>query len=162
MVKEGAAEAVKLEVNPKQLDCVSGIIDSGIPVMAHIGFTPQSVHQLGGYKIQGKGEAAANEMIDLAKELETMGAFAILLEMVPKSVSQRIHAAVSIPVIGIGAGPHVDGQVLVSHDLLGLSDGFVPRFVKQYASIGQTIKDAFKSFKEDVNSQEFPSSEHSF
>ena len=162
LVKEGGAEAVKVEVNPHQLDYVDAIIKMGIPVMGHIGFTPQSVHQLGGYKVQGKTEEDAKQLLELAMQLEEMGCFSILLEMVPTEVSKAIQLACKVPVIGIGAGPYCDGQVLVTHDLLGFSGSFSPRFVKQYAQLGQDISDAFRAFKLDVESGDFPKEEHGY
>ncbi|MBT5856141.1 3-methyl-2-oxobutanoate hydroxymethyltransferase [bacterium] len=162
LIKETGAGAVKLEVNPSQLDSVKGIIDMGIPVMGHIGFTPQAVHQIGGYKIQGKTEEAAQELLTLAQELEKIGCFAVLMEMVPSSVSKTITDSLSIPTIGIGAGPHCSGQVLVTNDLLGLTLGKTAKFVKAYAQVAETSTTAIQAYKADVDSGQFPTDAHSY
>jgi len=162
LVKEGGAEAVKAEINPAQMSHIQAIIDMGIPVMAHIGFTPQSIHQLGGYKVQGRSEKDALALIDLAHELADMGVFAVLLEMVPLKVSQTITKELGVPTIGIGAGPHCDGQVLVTQDLLGIESGFQPKFVKQYAELGKIMSGAISQFKNEVEKSKFPTERHSF
>jgi len=131
-------------------------------VMGHVGLTPQSVHQFGGYRVQGKDPRDAGRLLEEARFLEECGCFAIVVEGVPWPLAQRITAALSIPTIGIGAGPHCDGQVLVVNDMLGLADGFAPRFVKKYAEVGQTMSRAFAEYIEDVRAGRFPDLEHSY
>ncbi len=162
LVKEGFAEAVKMEVNPAQLDHVKAVIDTGIPVMAHIGFTPQHVHQLGGYKIQGKTEEAKEALLSLATQLQSMGVFSLLMEMVPASLSKTLHDSLKIPTIGIGAGAHCDGQVLVTHDLLGLTQGKTPKFVRQYKNLAQETLSAIASYQSDIQNKRFPNDKESF
>jgi 3-methyl-2-oxobutanoate hydroxymethyltransferase len=162
LVKEGFAEAVKMEVNPAQLDHVKAVIDTGIPVMAHIGFTPQQVHQLGGYKIQGKTDEAKEALLSLATQLQAMGVFSILMEMVPASLSKTLHQSLEIPTIGIGAGPHCDGQVLVTHDLLGLTQGKTPKFVRQYKNLAQETISAIQAYQSDIQNKTFPNDKESF
>ena len=162
LVKEGHAEAVKMEVNPAQLDHVKAVIETGIPVMAHIGFTPQHVHQLGGYKIQGKTEEAQDSLITLATQLQEMGSFGILMEMVPSSLSKKLQTHLKVPTIGIGAGPHCDGQVLVTHDLLGLTQGKTPKFVRQYKNFADETLSAIQSYQNDIQNKHFPNEEESF
>jgi 3-methyl-2-oxobutanoate hydroxymethyltransferase len=162
LIKEGQAEAVKIEVNPSQLHHLEAVINAGIPVMAHIGFTPQAIHQIGGYKIQGKGEADAQKILDLALKLEAIGCFCVLLEMVPSSLSQKITKTLKIPTIGIGAGPHCSGQILVTHDVLGFSGQFTPKFVKKYQEIETLTAAAFDAFVSDVKTQAFPEEKHSY
>jgi 3-methyl-2-oxobutanoate hydroxymethyltransferase len=158
-LKEGSAHAVKLEGNHS--DLVHRLVDSGVPVMGHLGLTPQSVNQFGGYKVQGRSDEAADRILADAKTLEDAGAFAIVLECVPTDLAQRITASLSIPTIGIGAGPDCDGQVLVIQDLLGLTSR-IPRFVKRYANVADTIREAASEFMREVSSGEFPDSEHSY
>jgi len=160
-MKEGGAHAVKIEGNLSILPQVEKLALSGIPVMAHIGFTPQSEHQLGGYKIQGKGDNA-NELIEAAKAFEKAGAFALLIEMVPSDVATRITQAVSIPTVGIGAGSGCDAQVLVWQDMAGMRSQGLPRFVKQYADMRTILSNAAKAYREDVEQGTFPDKEHSF
>lgn len=155
LVAEGGAEAVKLE-GPRLAE-VRAIVAAGIPVMGHLGLTPQSLHLLGGYKVQGKTVAQARELLRQAKALEEAGVFALVLEGLPPSLGRAITAAVGIPTIGIGAGPHCDGQVLVLADLLGLSPGPVPRFVRRYADLGAAIQQAVATFAADVRSGAYPS-----
>jgi 3-methyl-2-oxobutanoate hydroxymethyltransferase len=161
-VKEAGADAVKLEGAGRTLTRVSGIIDAGIPVMGHIGLTPQSATKLGGYKAQGRTAAAARRLVDEALALERAGCFMIVLEAVPPAVAARITEALRIPTIGIGAGPFCSGQVLVWHDLLGLLPGPTPRFVKQYADIGGAIFTALQAYVDDVRRGSFPEDRHTY
>jgi 3-methyl-2-oxobutanoate hydroxymethyltransferase len=160
-MKEGGAHAVKLEGGIEMLAQVEMLVAAGIPVMAHIGFTPQAEHQLGGYRIQGKGEDA-RRLIDLSVAFERAGAFGLLIEMVPGDVATRITETVSIPTVGIGAGNGCDAQVLVWQDMAGLRDGQLPRFVKQYADMRKVMSDAAQAFAKDVESGSFPGPEHTF
>lgn len=160
-MKEAGAHAVKLEGGIEMLPQVEKLVSSGIPVMAHIGFTPQMEHQLGGYRVQGRGEDA-QRLIDVAKEFEAAGAFAILIEMVPGDVGRAITEAVSIPTVGIGAGNQCDAQVLVWQDMVGLRSGRIPRFVKQYADLRSVLHTAAKDFAIEVNAGTFPGPEHTF
>lgn len=161
LLKEGGAEAVKLEGGARSAGVIRAIVDAGIPVCAHLGFTPQSVHSLGGFKIQGKGESA-KQLIDDAKSVESAGAFAVVLEMVPAALAEEIDQAVSIPTIGIGAGSGTTGQVLVWTDMVGLSEGPTKRFVKKYLDLRSQLSQAAKNYREDVKSQAFPGVENSF
>ena len=160
-MKEGGAHAVKLEGGPEMIPQVELLTRSGIPVMAHIGFTPQSEHQLGGYKIQGRGEQAKT-LIETAKLFEKAGAFALLIEMVPGAVASEITQAVSIPTVGIGAGNGCDAQVLVWQDMVGLRTGRLPRFVKQYADMRSILLKAAQDYMSDVEDSHFPGPEHTF
>lgn len=160
-MKEGGAHAVKLEGGIEMLPQVEKLVNSGIPVMAHIGFTPQMEHQLGGYRVQGRGEDA-QRLIDSAKALEAAGAFAVLIEMVPGDVGRAITEAISIPTVGIGAGNHCDAQVLVWQDMAGLRGGRLPRFVKQYADLRSVLHSAARDFALEVNAGTFPGPEHTF
>lgn len=160
-MKEGGAHAVKIEGNLSILPQVEKLALSGIPVMAHIGFTPQSEHQLGGYKIQGKGDSA-DKLIEVAKAFEKAGAFALLIEMVPSDVATRITQVVSIPTVGIGAGSGCDAQVLVWQDMAGMRSLGLPRFVKQYADMRTILSNAAKAYREDVEQGTFPDKEQSF
>ena len=160
-MKEGGAHAVKLEGGIEMLAQVEKLVGAGIPVMAHIGFTPQAEHQLGGYRIQGKGEDAQS-LINLSVAFERAGAFGLLIEMVPGDVATRITETFSIPTVGIGAGVGCDAQVLVWQDMVGLRDGQLPRFVKQYADMRKVMGDAAKAFAKDVESGSFPGIDHTF
>ncbi|NMA75526.1 MAG: 3-methyl-2-oxobutanoate hydroxymethyltransferase [Bacteroidales bacterium] len=162
LMKEGGADCIKLEGGVIMAPTVKAIVDAGIPVMAHIGLTPQTVSALGGFKVQGSDANVAKKIIEDAIALEKAGAFSIVLECIPAPVARIITERLSIPVIGIGAGPWCDGQVLVTHDMLGLFDRFVPRFVKQYAKVGDIIVDALTQYAEDVNAGTFPDLNHSF
>ena len=162
MLKEGGAQSVKLEGGRRLADTVSLLVSSGIPVMGHIGLTPQSVNQFGGYKVQGKTPAAAVKLINDAAALEEAGAYAIVLETIPAQLGELITQKVSIPTIGIGAGPHCDGQVQVFHDLLGLFDEFVPKHAKRYAQLGEVIKGAVSQYVTDVQEGAFPTERESF
>lgn len=162
-LKETGCHAVKLEGGAEVAPLVKRLVTAGIPVCAHIGLTPQSVNQLGGYKVQGKDEAAAQKLIDDAKALEAAGAFACVLECVPAKLATKITQELATMVtIGIGAGNGCDGQVLVCNDLLGVTDGFSPKFVKKYANIHQITIDAVKQYIEEVKTRQFPSEEHTF
>ncbi|CDF57405.1 3-methyl-2-oxobutanoate hydroxymethyltransferase [Thermobrachium celere] len=162
MIKEGMAHAVKLEGGEEIIDKVRAIINAQIPVMGHLGLTPQSVNVFGGFKVQGKNKSQIEKLIKDAKLLEEAGVFAIVLEGIPKEVAERITETVSVPTIGIGAGVHCDGQILVTQDLLGLYSDFVPKFVKQYRKLSVDIMEAFKEYISDVKKGQFPKDEHSF
>jgi 3-methyl-2-oxobutanoate hydroxymethyltransferase len=161
-LKEANAQAIKLEGGDEQVETVHKITSAGIPVMTHLGLTPQSIHQLGGYKVQGKKEDAAEKMIRDAKCLEEAGAFALVLECVPEKLAAEITGSISIPTIGIGAGVHCDGQVLVINDMLGMNERMTPKFVKKYAHLNLEIKKAVKSYIEEVKQGAFPDNDHSF
>jgi 3-methyl-2-oxobutanoate hydroxymethyltransferase len=162
LVKEGAAEAVKLEGGRKRAPLVKRLVDEEIAVMGHIGLTPQSVNKLGGYRVQGKTAETARALLDDAKALEDAGAFAIVLEVVPREIAKLITESVKIPTIGIGAGSHCDIQVLVLHDMLGLTFGKLARFVRPYANLREAITDAVGRFAEDVRSGHYPSDAESY
>lgn len=161
-LKEGGAAAVKMEGGSEIADRIAAMTRSDIPVMAHIGLTPQSIHRMGGYKVQGKTKSAARKLLEEARIVEDAGAFSVVLEGIPLSLAREISAALSIPTIGIGAGPYCDGQVLVLHDLLGLFDRFVPKFIKRYANLKQETVSALLAYKKDVEDGTFPSEEQSF
>ncbi len=162
LLKEGGAEAVKLEGGRRMETVLRAILDADIPVMGHIGLTPQSVHRFGGYRVQGRDDESADRLVDEARFLQDVGCFSMVLEGIPWQLAQRISESVDIPTIGIGAGPHCDGQVLVVNDLLGMSDEFTPRFVKRYAELGRQMMDAFEAYIADVRSGEFPDLDHSY
>lgn len=162
LIKEGGAHAVKLEGGIEMCDRIEAIVKSSIPVMAHIGLTPQSVNALGGFKVQGKDEKAAKALIEAAKAVEKAGAFAVTLECVPAKLAAIITKELSIPTIGIGAGAECDGQVLVYQDMIGMFNGFTPKFVKKYANIGDMMKEAFQEYDKEVKNGSFPSQEHTF
>lgn len=162
LFQEGGARAVKLEGGHTVLPQVKALVDAGIPVVGHIGLTPQRVASLGGFKVQGKTAEAATVLVEEAKALEEAGAFCIVLEAIPAPIAARITQEVSVPTIGIGAGSDCDGQVLVFHDLLGLFDRFVPKFVKQYANLREIAAAAISDYKREVEDGSFPASEHSF
>ncbi|MDQ7778914.1 MAG: 3-methyl-2-oxobutanoate hydroxymethyltransferase [Planctomycetota bacterium] len=159
---EAGCDAIKLEGGVRVADKVKGIVDSGIPVVGHIGLTPQSSAQLGGFKVQGKDAETAKALVADARALEAAGAFAILLECVPTKVSRLIMENVSSIIFGIGAGDVCDGQLLISHDILGLFECFTPKFVKRYAEIGKTVQDACAAYHDDVKKCRFPGPEHAF
>ncbi|HEU4480987.1 MAG TPA: 3-methyl-2-oxobutanoate hydroxymethyltransferase [Actinomycetota bacterium] len=161
-LKEAGAHAVKLEGGGRVLDLVAHLTDAGIPVMGHLGLTPQSVNQFGGYRVQGRGDEAAHRIVREAKDLQAAGIFALVLEAVPSDVARDVTTALEVPTIGIGAGPHTDGQVLVWHDFLGITDGKLPRFVKRYASLGDEIKEAATRFAAEVAAGEYPGPEHTY
>jgi len=162
LVKEGGAEAVKLEGGHKRVPLVKRLVDEEIAVMGHIGLTPQSINKLGAYRVQGKTATAARQLIDDAHALEDAGAFAIVLEVVPREIAKMITESVSIPTIGIGAGAHCDIQVLVIHDMLGLSFGKLARFVRPYANLHEVITDAVSRYADDVRSGVYPSADESY
>jgi 3-methyl-2-oxobutanoate hydroxymethyltransferase len=161
LIKAGAA-AVKLEGGRKRVPAIEAIIDAEIPVMGHLGLTPQSVNAMGGYKVQGREQSAALALIDDAKALEEAGCFSLVLEGVPDEVARLVTDAVSIPTIGIGAGPHCDGQVLVFHDLLGIEDRIKPKFVRRYADVKATSIEAMATFADDVRTGRFPADDESY
>lgn len=162
ILKEGRADAVKVEGGVSMAATVAAIVNAGIPVQGHIGLTPQTATSLGGFKVQGKSAQAAKQLLDDAKALEDAGCFSIVLEAIPAPLAERITQTISIPTIGIGAGPHCDGQVLVIHDLVGLYDRFTPKFVKQYAKINEPILEALRQYKAEVENRSFPTEAHSF
>lgn len=161
MIKETGADAVKLEGGVRMKEVIRALVDIEIPVMGHIGLTPQSVNRIGGYKVQGKGKEAEGLIRD-AQAVEEAGAFSVVLECVPRKLAKEITEMLTIPTIGIGAGPDCDGQVLVIHDLLGLSVGFRPKFVKKYINMREQMDSAIKKYIEEVRSGAFPDDAHSF
>lgn len=162
LVKEGGAEAIKLEGGHKRVPLVKRLVDEEISVMGHIGLTPQSINQLGAYRVQGKTPKAAQQLLDDAKAMEDAGAFAVVLEVVPREIAQMITESVSIPTIGIGAGVHCDIQVLVLHDMLGLSFGKQARFVRPYANLREVMTDAVSRYADDVRNGTYPSEAESY
>lgn len=161
-LKEAGAQAVKLEGGRESAETVRKITSAGIPVMGHLGLTPQSIHQIGGFKVQGRKEDAALRIIEDARILEDAGAFSIVLELVPEKLAEEITKSISIPTIGIGGGVHCDGQVLVINDMLGMFDKFTPKHVKKYANLSPEIRKAVKSYIAEVKNCSFPDTEHSF
>lgn len=162
LIKEGGAHSVKLEGGAQHSDLVSHLVSAGIPVMGHIGLTPQSVHQMGGFKVQGRGDGEAEQLLQDALALQEAGAYAIVLEGIPSVIAKTISEALRIPTIGIGAGADCDGQVLVIYDLLGMNDSFKPRFVRRYENLATRIRTAVDSYAADVKSGAFPSEQESF
>jgi len=162
LVKEGGAESVKLEGGAGLAALVARLVAAGIPVMGHVGLTPQSVHALGGFKVQGRDAPAADRIVEDAQALAQAGAFAIVAEGVPAGVGERLSESVPVPIIGIGAGPDCDGQILVMHDLLGLDPAWSPRFARRYAELGAVAQEAFERFRDEVRSGAFPGEEESF
>ena len=166
LLKEGGAQAVKLEGGINVARAVRAIVNVDIPVMGHIGLTPQSVHRMGGCRVQGRRQGSRpgqrDRLLEDARAVEEAGAFAVVLEGIPADLAQEITESLAIPTIGIGAGPHCDGQILVTHDLLGLTDGFVPRFAKRYADLRATISEAVQAYVAEVRAGAFPAEEHSF
>jgi 3-methyl-2-oxobutanoate hydroxymethyltransferase len=162
MLKEGGAQSVKLEGGAHVVETVRRLVESGIPVMGHLGLTPQSVNQIGGYKVQGKTPAAAVKLLSDAVALQEAGAYAVVLETVPAQVAEAITQKLSIPTIGIGAGPHCDGQVQVFHDLLGLFSAFLPKHARTYADLGAQIVRAVREYADDVKEGRFPTEKESF
>lgn len=162
LMKEGHGRAVKLEGGAEVCPQVQAIVHAGIPVMGHLGLTPQSIHAFGGFKVQGKTEAAARKLIEDAKKLQEAGAFAVVLEAVPSKLSDLITKQLDIPTIGIGAGNGCDGQVLVYQDMLGMFSDFTPKFVKRYANVGEIMKEAFREYIEEVQSGVFPAKENEY
>ncbi|MBU8920853.1 MAG: 3-methyl-2-oxobutanoate hydroxymethyltransferase [Bacteroidales bacterium] len=162
LVKEGGAESVKLEGGERYVPVIEAVVQASIPVVGHLGLTPQSLHQMGGYRIQGRDDESAGKMVREAKALEQAGCFAIVIEGVPYQLANTITESISIPTIGIGAGSHCDGQVLVLNDMLGIHEESLPRFVKVYDEIGDRIRDAVSMYVEEVKEGRFPSIEHSY
>lgn len=162
LMQEAGAHAVKLEGNDEIITTIAKLTKAGVPVIGHLGLTPQTVGVVGGYKVQGKDVESANQLLEDAKKVEEAGAFALVLECVPKQISALVAKQLSIPVIGIGAGVETDGQVLVYHDLIGYGGGFVPKFVKKYIDISPLIEDALRQYVKDVKEQAFPEEIHSF
>lgn len=162
LIKEGRAQAVKLEGGAAVCDRICAIVDASIPVVAHLGLTPQSINVFGGFKIQGKTEEAAKKLVADAKAIEKAGAFAVVLEGIPAKLAQIVTDTISIPTIGIGAGAGCDGQVLVYQDMLGMFSDFTPKFVKKYANVGEIMTQAFKEYISEVKSGAFPLEEHSY
>jgi 3-methyl-2-oxobutanoate hydroxymethyltransferase len=162
MVKEGSFESVKLEGGEEVCEHVRRIVRAGIPVMGHVGLTPQSVHSFGGFKVQGRGDEAAERVLQGARALEEAGAFAVVLEAIPPDLAARVTKELGIPTIGIGAGRQCDGQVLVCTDLLGLAFGSTPRFAKRFASLAEAAVDAVRAYVSEVQSGEFPGPEHAY
>ncbi len=162
LVREGRAQSVKLEGGQRSAKAIATIVEAGIPVVGHVGLTPQSVHAIGGFKVQGRGQEAADRLLEDALAVQEAGAFAVVLEMVPEDVAVRVSEALDVPTIGIGAGAGCDGQVLVCNDLLGMDLSFQPRFVKRYAQLETTILEAMRGYAAEVRSGEFPAPEHSF
>jgi 3-methyl-2-oxobutanoate hydroxymethyltransferase len=161
-LKEAGATAVKVEGGEEIAEHIKAMTRAEIPVMAHIGLTPQAIHRMGGYKVQGKTEEAAKRLMEDAIILQEAGAFSIVLEAIPMDLAREITSRLSIPTIGIGAGPYCDGQVLVLHDLIGLFERFVPKFVRRYVNLKEEVLKAIRSYKEDVERGDFPSEEESF
>lgn len=162
LIKEGGAHCVKLEGGAAVLDKIEVIVKAQIPVMGHLGLTPQSVNMFGGFKVQGKSVDAVKKLIDDAKKMEEAGVFAIVLECVPEKIAKLITEAINVPTIGIGAGKYCDGQILVINDMLGMFNDFVPKFVKQYANLRGEINNALQAYKEEVQSGAFPEQKHTF
>jgi 3-methyl-2-oxobutanoate hydroxymethyltransferase len=162
MLKEGGANAVKLEGGGPMVEVTAHLVRAGIPVMGHLGLTPQSVNQFGGFKVQARQDAEADQLVADAVALADAGAFAVVLECIPEELGRRVTDAIDVPTIGIGAGPHCDAQVLVWHDLLGLTTGRLPRFVKQYVDLRSEIGGAIKAFVSEVADGEYPGPEHTY
>jgi 3-methyl-2-oxobutanoate hydroxymethyltransferase len=162
LLQEAGMHAVKVEGAGSVVETVHRLTEAGVPVMAHLGLTPQSVHAIGGFRVRGRTAEAAERILADARELEEAGAFSLVLEAVPADLARTVTGALRIPTIGIGAGPHCDGQVLVLHDMLGLTAGRVPRFVKRYANLGEQAVAAMRAFARDVADGEFPAAEHTY
>lgn len=162
LMKEGRASAVKLEGGKEVCPQVKAVTEAGIPVMGHLGLTPQSINALGGHRVQGKTQQAAQKLLDDARALQESGAFAVVLECVPEKLADKVTKELEIPTIGIGAGSGCDGQVLVYQDMLGMFSDFTPKFVKKFANVGQVMKEAFKSYIDEIQQGSFPSQEHCY
>lgn len=162
LVKEGSAQSVKIEGGRRSASAIQMMVDAGIPVVGHVGLTPQSVHSFGGFKMQGRDEASQERILDDALAVQEAGAFCIVLELIPAELAARLTATLQIPTIGIGAGPGCDGQVLVCNDMLGMDLTFKPRFVKHYAELDNVIRKAVKSYVTEVKAGTFPTPEHAF
>jgi 3-methyl-2-oxobutanoate hydroxymethyltransferase len=161
-LKEAGADAVKIEGGALRAPTVRALVQNGIPVLGHIGITPQSIREMGGYKVQGRGAEAAEALLRDAAALSEAGVFAIVLECIPAELAEEITAAASVPTIGIGAGPHCDGQILVIHDMLGFGGDVAPKFVKRYADLGDRIARAVETYRDEVSSGVYPAKEHSY
>lgn len=162
IMKESGAHSVKMEGGAEIKESVTRILSAGVPVMGHLGLTPQSIYKFGTYSVRAKEEEEADKLIEDAKLLEACGCYAIVLEKIPAELAKRVSEEINIPTIGIGAGPHVDGQVLVIHDMLGITTEFKPRFLRQYADLGTTIKDAVTNYVKDVKAKDFPNEKESY
>jgi 3-methyl-2-oxobutanoate hydroxymethyltransferase len=162
VLQETGAQGVKLEGGRPMVETVRALVDRGIPVLGHLGLTPQSVHALGGYRVQGRDESSAERLVADAHALEEAGACGIVLELLPAVLARRISAALRIPTIGIGAGVGCDGQVLVLHDMLGLNETFSPKFLKRYAALGESVRAAIRAYAAEVRDGSYPGPEHSF
>ncbi len=162
LLQDGGAHGVKLEGGREYAEAVRRMVAAGIPVMGHLGLTPQSVHQFGGYRVQGKDDSSARRIVEDARILEQAGAFSLVLECVPATLAAEITGALSIPTIGIGAGPDCDGQVLVLHDVMGMFERFTPKFVKRYAGLNAAMKEAAERYRNEVKTKVFPGPEHAF
>jgi 3-methyl-2-oxobutanoate hydroxymethyltransferase len=162
LVAEGGAESVKLEGGQEYVEVIRRIVRAGVPVQGHIGLTPQSVHKMGGYVVQGKDSEKAQQILRDARALELAGCYSVVLECIPAELARIVTAQLRIPTIGIGAGPHCDGQVLVLNDILGLDSSFTPKFVKRFAEVGAAVSGAVASYVEEVKGRAFPADEHSF
>jgi 3-methyl-2-oxobutanoate hydroxymethyltransferase len=162
VLQETGAHGVKLEGGAHMAETVSALVERGIPVMGHLGLTPQSVHALGGYRVQGRSPETAERLLRDAKILESAGACSVVLELLPAALAGRISASLTVPTIGIGAGPECDGQVLVLHDMLGLNEQFSPKFLKHYGKLGDAVRQAARSFAAEVREGKYPGKEHSF
>jgi 3-methyl-2-oxobutanoate hydroxymethyltransferase len=162
VMQETGANGVKLEGGQPMASTVAALVERGMPVIGHLGLTPQSVHALGGYRVQGREADAADRLLADARALEEAGACAIVLELTPAELSRRVSAALAVPTIGIGAGAHCDGQVLVLHDMLGMNEQFTPKFLKRYAELATSVRNAATAFSEDVRSGRYPDAAHSF
>ncbi len=162
LMQEGRAQSVKLEGGVRSAPAIRSIVEAGIPVVGHVGLTPQSVHAMGGFKVQGRTEEAARQVLEDAQAVQDAGAFCVVLEGIPTPVAQMVSEALHVPTIGIGAGPHCDGQVLVCNDLLGMDLSFKPKFVKRYASLQTTIVDAVQRYGHEVRAGVFPDAAHAF
>jgi 3-methyl-2-oxobutanoate hydroxymethyltransferase len=162
VLQESGAHGVKLEGGRPMAPTVRALVDRGIPVMGHLGLTPQSVHALGGYRVQGREAVAADRLLEDARALEAAGACAIVLELVPAALARRVSEVLTIPTIGIGAGPGCDGQVLVLHDMLGLNEAFSPKFLRRFAELGGAVREAVRTYSDEVRAGRYPGKEHSF
>ncbi|MDI6779460.1 MAG: 3-methyl-2-oxobutanoate hydroxymethyltransferase [Bacteroidota bacterium] len=162
VLKETGAEAVKIESGKPMVKTIRRLVDIGIPVMGHLGLTPQSIHKFGSYEVRGKAKTEAENILKDAKELEKAGAFSIVLEKIPSGLAKKVTASVSIPTIGIGAGKHCDGQILVCYDMLGMFEDFQPKFARKYANLAKIIRNSFDNYLKDVKEGKFPNKEESF
>lgn len=162
IMKESGAHSVKMEGGAEIKESITRVLSAGVPVMGHLGLTPQSIYKFGTYSVRAKGESEAAQLIEDAKILEECGCYAIVLEKIPAELAKTVAETVKIPIIGIGAGPHVDGQVLVMHDMLGITKEFKPRFLRQYADVGTIVTDAVSEYIKDVKSRDFPNEKESY